>query len=362
MAQTTNRQRRSPTRPGGLVRPGLSSPGLPVVELDPRTGYDFLISACNDCGELEDLLPEDRSWLEGARADLAKQLGSGSAANACMGFVSEIGRLLVSRPDIKTAGQVVAAVDDLSDETLMELLLGELVEDQDLGPTARLAIDGDAEAYAALQTQLERLKGTPVLTATPRELAAGARRVVHAWLPRYETVEERVGRMLERDVSARPITALAADPLGFVEQATNGIRLAPETRVRRVVLAPSYFSRPYNSLTRVGQTQLICYPLADDALDSAERLTPPASAIRLYRALGDESRLRILRLLADRDRYLTEIATELELSKPTVSHHLAQLRSAGLVTVTQQGSLSYYTLRRERIREAGPELSSYLAL
>jgi DNA-binding transcriptional ArsR family regulator len=107
---------------------------------------------------------------------------------------------------------------------------------------------------------------------------------------------------------------------------------------------------------------LICYPLADDALDSAERLTPPASAIRLYRALGDESRLRILRLLADRDRYLTEIATELELSKPTVSHHLAQLRSAGLVTVTQQGSLSYYTLRRERIREAGPELSSYLAL
>lgn len=362
MARTTNRQRPSPTRPGGLVRPGLASPRLPIVELDPRTGYDFLISACNDCGELEDLLPEDRAWLEAARTDLAKQLGSGSVASACMGFVTEIARLLVGRPDVKTAGQVVAAVDDTSDEALMELLLGELLEDQDLGPTARRVLDGDTEAYAALQTQLEHLKGTPVLTATPPELAAGARRVVHAWLPRYERVEERVGRMLERDVSSRPVKAAATDPLGFVEQATNGIRLAAETRVRRVVLAPSYFSRPYNSLTRVGQTQLICYPVADGALDSADRLTPPTSAIRLYRALGDESRLRILRLLADRDRYMTEIATELELSKPTVSHHLAQLRSAGLVTVTQQGSLSYYTLRRDRVQEAGMELSSYLAV
>jgi len=362
MAQTSNRQRSSPTRPGGLVRPGLASPGLPAVELDARTGYDFLISACNDCGELEDLLPEDRTWLEEGRASLAKKLGSGASADACMGFVTEIGRLLVGRPEVRTAGQVVAAVDEMSDGLLIETLLGELLEDSDLGPTARRAVDGDAEAYAALQTQLEQLKGMPVLTATPKELADGARRIVHAWLPRYEGIEGRIGRMLERDVSARPLNTAAADPFAFVEQATNGIRLAAETRVRRIVLAPSYFGRPYNSLTRVGQTELICYPIADGALDAADRLTPPSSAIRLYRALGDESRLRILRLLAERDRYLTELATELELSKPTVSHHLAALRSAGLVTVTQQGSLSYYTLRRDRVEEAGMELNSYLAV
>jgi DNA-binding transcriptional ArsR family regulator len=83
--------------------------------------------------------------------------------------------------------------------------------------------------------------------------------------------------------------------------------------------------------------------------------------VRLYRALGDESRLRILRLLAERDRYLTELATELELSKPTVSHHLAQLRAASLVTLTQQGNLTYYSLRRDRIDEAGPELRAVLA-
>jgi DNA-binding transcriptional ArsR family regulator len=362
MAQITSRPNPAASRSGGLVRPGLATPGLPGVELDPRTGYDFLISACNDCGELEDLLPEDRTWLEKNRADLARQLGSGSWADACMGFVTELGRLLVGRPDVKTAGQVVAAVDDMSDKELLETLLGELVDDQDLGPTARRAVDGDAPAYAELQAKLELLKGMPILTASPTELAAGTRRAVHAWLPRYEDIEERIRHMLERDVSFRPVSAGAADPFGFVEKATNGVRLAAETRIRRIVLAPSYFGRPYNSLTRIGQTQLICYPIADDALDGADRLTPPSSAIRLYRALGDESRLRILRLLAERDRYLTEIATELELSKPTVSHHLAALRSAGLVTVTQQGSLSYYTLRRGRVEEAGMELNSYLAV
>ena len=365
MAQTTNRRNPSPARPGGLVRPGLASPSLPAVELDARTGYDFLMSACNDCGELQDLLPEDRTWAEKSRAELAVQLGAGPWTDACMGFVTEVGRLLVGRPEVRTAGQVVAAVDDLSDRDLIETLLGELLDDQDLGATARLAVDGDAQAYADLQVKLEQLKGMPILTATPQELAAGTRRIVHAWLPRYEVVEERIGQMLVRDVSARPLKTAAADPFGFVEQATNGIRLAVETRVRRIVLAPSYFGRPYNSLTRIGQTQLICYPIADGALDSGDTRTPPSSAIRLYRALGDETRLRILRLLAERDRYLTELATELDLSKPTVSHHLAQLRSAGLITVTGQGGLgnyTYYTLRRDRIEEAGIELTSYLAV
>ena len=84
--------------------------------------------------------------------------------------------------------------------------------------------------------------------------------------------------------------------------------------------------------------------------------------LRLYRALGDPSRLRILRLLTDRDLYLTEIAQQMELSKPTVKHHLAALRAAGLVTVTDEGNMTYYSLRRARVAEAGPELLPLPAL
>jgi DNA-binding transcriptional ArsR family regulator len=331
------------------------------VAIDARTAYDFLTSACNDCGEFEDLLPEDRRWLEDSRAALAAQVGQDPFVETCSGFVSELGRMLIGRPEIRTARDVVAAIGGMSDTELLETMVGELLEDPDLSALTRRAVDGDAEAYAQLQDRLESFKAHPALSHPMGDLAPTARKVLAFWLPRYEAIEPRVARMLERDVSARRLDEAARDPIGFVERATNGIRLVPEQRIRHIVLAPSYFGRPYNSLTKIGDVQVVCYPIADSALGAADRLAPPTATVRLYRALGDSSRLRILRLLAERDRYLTEIANELELSKPTIKHHLALLRAAGLITLTEQGNLTYYSLRHDRAEEAGVELRAYLA-
>jgi DNA-binding transcriptional ArsR family regulator len=334
---------------------------MPHVELDPRTAYDFLTSACSDCGELDDLLPDDRRWLEESRAAMAAELGEGASIQACSNFVTELGRMLIGRPEIRTARDVAAAVDAMSDAEMLETMVGELLEDPELSAITRRAIDGDAAAYTELQTRLDTLSGHPVLTESMTVLVPVTRAVVHSWLPRYEMIEPRVRRMLDRDVAAHGTDDAARDPIGFVERTTNGIRLVPEQKIRRIVLAPSYFGRPYNSLSKVGEVQLVCYPIADSSLGAADRLTPPGATVRLYRALGDESRLRILRLLAERDRYLTEIANELSLSKPTIKHHLAQLRAAGLVTLIEQGNLTYYSLRHDRADEAGVELRAYLA-
>ena len=82
--------------------------------------------------------------------------------------------------------------------------------------------------------------------------------------------------------------------------------------------------------------------------------------LRLHRALGDGTRLRILKLLAEHDLYLTEIAQQLDLSKPTIKHHLTQLRVAGLVTVVESGSVMYYSLRRDRLDDASLDLKRFL--
>ena len=52
-----------------------------------------------------------------------------------------------------------------------------------------------------------------------------------------------------------------------------------------------------------------------------------------FKAMADESRLRIVGLLAHRERSVQELAAALDLKEPTVSHHLAILRAQGLVTV-----------------------------
>jgi DNA-binding transcriptional ArsR family regulator len=331
------------------------------VEIDSRTLFDFLVSACPTCGEPDELLPEDRAWLDRSQAAIVPEIGPDSIAAECREFVSELGPYVIAHPELKSPADLVRAVDKLTDEELRTVLLGELADSPDFGDATRRALAGDEAAYQELTRQLLTHKGVSVLSGSIADLAPAARTVLHAWLPRFSQVEDRVARILARDVSTRPLDDAGRDPIGFVEQATNGIRLVPERGVRRIVLAPSYFGRPYNSLTKVGEVQLICYPVADAAVGAASRTVPPSATVRLYRALGDETRLRILRLIAERDRYLTELANELELSKPTISHHLAQLRSAGLVTLTEQGNLTYYSLRRDRVAEAGPELSAFLA-
>jgi predicted transcriptional regulator len=66
--------------------------------------------------------------------------------------------------------------------------------------------------------------------------------------------------------------------------------------------------------------------------------------VQFFKALGDASRLRILGLLAERERSVDELATILGLKAPTVSHHLKRLKTASLVTMRREGNVHYYVL------------------
>src|SRR5512140_2467843 len=66
-----------------------------------------------------------------------------------------------------------------------------------------------------------------------------------------------------------------------------------------------------------------------------------------FKALADESRLKIVGLLAHQPRSVDEIAAILELSAPTVSHHLGRLQEAGLVQAQAQQYYNVYALRTD---------------
>ena len=63
-----------------------------------------------------------------------------------------------------------------------------------------------------------------------------------------------------------------------------------------------------------------------------------------FRALADETRREILRLLRDGPRTSGEIAEHFASSWPTISRHLALLRDAGLVLTHRKGQEIYYEL------------------
>jgi DNA-binding transcriptional ArsR family regulator len=69
---------------------------------------------------------------------------------------------------------------------------------------------------------------------------------------------------------------------------------------------------------------------------------PASNAV--FRALADETRRDILRLLRSGPRTSGEIAGRFESSWPTISRHLAVLREAGLVSTSRRGSEIHYEL------------------
>lgn len=64
--------------------------------------------------------------------------------------------------------------------------------------------------------------------------------------------------------------------------------------------------------------------------------------IQFLKVLADESRLRILGLLANQEASVEELAAYLKLKPPTVSHHLNRLRELQLVEMRAEGNVHFY--------------------
>jgi len=68
--------------------------------------------------------------------------------------------------------------------------------------------------------------------------------------------------------------------------------------------------------------------------------------LEFFKAMADESRLRIIGLLASGERSVQGLANALDLKEPTVSHHLAILKRQGLVTARAEGTTRWHALDR----------------
>jgi len=111
----------------------------------------------------------------------------------------------------------------------------------------------------------------------------------------------------------------------------------------RHIFAPSMDMGVYNSCAIVGGVHGLFYPLEPEftglPTDMEEtRLT------RIYKALADEQRLRILRLLRGREMYAQEIVERTGLHQSVVSRHLSFMKAVGLLNARKQNNMKFYSL------------------
>lgn len=81
------------------------------------------------------------------------------------------------------------------------------------------------------------------------------------------------------------------------------------------------------------------------------------SLVQAIKALADENRIKLLTLLNSRECNVSEMAALMGLTEPTISHHLARLREAGLVNLRAAGNQRFYRLNRGMLTLLGQRLA-----
>lgn len=80
--------------------------------------------------------------------------------------------------------------------------------------------------------------------------------------------------------------------------------------------------------------------------------------LQFFKVLGNESRLKILGLLANEERSVGELAQLLGVKEPTVSHHLAMMKELGLVDVRAEGNERIYRLENRFLETMSKDIFS----
>lgn len=71
----------------------------------------------------------------------------------------------------------------------------------------------------------------------------------------------------------------------------------------------------------------------------------------MFKALGDENRIQILRLLSSGERCACMLLKEMNITQPTLSHHMKILCDSGIVNGSKEGKWMHYSISKEGAKQ-----------
>jgi predicted DNA-binding protein YlxM (UPF0122 family) len=161
---------------------------------------------------------------------------------------------------------------------------------------------------------------------------------------------------LKTDGEAKKQMGNKMSPEELVEWATGGVTYHPEPSVSTVLLIPQFIYRPWNIEADIEGTKVFYYPISNESMFPDNKYVPDNFLVLKHKALGDEVRLQIVKLLHEKDRTLQDITEHLNIGKSTIHHHLKILRAAKLVVIQD----SKYALKKHAVQSLAKELALYL--
>jgi DNA-binding transcriptional ArsR family regulator len=291
-----------------------------------------------------------RAGVEPRLAELAELFIGGAGCGASLlGLVYET-------PAPRRVADFVAQLEATEPLELQLTLLGYYMRGHHIADpeTIRRAAIGEADAVDDLVAAADRWEEKGTLVRSLLEL--GGDRVkeqvlelITRWNAEvFEPMLGELGPLLERAAEEARALGTTLPANDFIVRVTGGIQYTAPPEIHAVVFFPSWWFRPWVLMSEHKNVRIFNFSVGVDA--SGDAAVDFGDLARLYKALGDEKRLALLRLLRRGPIALGEASREVGLSKSTTHHHLAILRHAGLVLIRQDDEKSY-SLRDDRAVE-----------
>ncbi|MBN8191272.1 winged helix-turn-helix transcriptional regulator [Bacillus sp. NTK074B] len=268
--------------------------------------------------------------------------------------------LLLHQREFRTLPEFISYIDDLEDEKFKYHCIPYIgLKFQEC---RILASKGDVPSRNRLKEQSDDNPYYPgyiefISTTNVHNLKMHLKSVMTRWYEEVISTElETLSGILTRDKQSKKEMSGKLNPEALVEWATGGITYLPEPAVHTVLLIPQTIYRPWNVEGDVEGVKVFYYPVANESVYPDDKDMPNYFLVQKHKALGDDARLRMVKLLKRSERTLQEITNELGMGKSTVHHHLKILRSARLVDI-QDGK---YRLKENAIGSLSKELVKYL--
>jgi biotin operon repressor len=308
--------------------------------------------------KLHDQLDKSKQDLDNIRMNLSEHLGA--ELQYCQEHNTwKMLLQLLHAQNFTSLKEFHGFIVDLPDQQLKYLILPYLDQTQEVNRIKASQGDGDSENEMILACkghaffpQMIHYIGSCDL----KELRNHFIEITNGWYREFlQKQESEICSILERDQKQKENWFKNQSPQGIVLHAT-GVDYKPEAGITRVLLIPQYIYRPWTIQANLEETKVFYYPVSDESLnETSDPYEPPAQLVKRLKAIGDEKRLRIMKLLSEKERTLKELTALLGMGKTTVHHHLSLLRTAGMVKVTG----AYYSVPENALQGIESQIDAF---
>lgn len=360
MATPRGRTRAAPTRSDPTAFPPVRVVSGPAFELIAEL-------AAFSSGPARASLESGKTWIREVRAlagaDLLRRVDRWA-----FGLYCELASVALEAGPPYEPDRLVAALHVLPPEALRRRLLGaESAPNQSMVSDGAFdrALAGDPAAQTELRDALgpnrpARQSIDRLLTMAPEAVRADVARIVEAWAARvFPALSTGALSIVARDVAAKERLLATQPGRDVLRAAMTGVDVEPTPSVAEFVLVPTVAMRPFVAPVDWRSIVIFLCSVGDDAFDD-DPSAPPRRLVKLMFALGDDTRLRILKVLAGPELTATEIADQLGVDRTSLHHHLGILRSAGLLRIHDDGLRGWRFARAANSDDLASALAHYL--